>query len=99
MFQLSIHNIVQFASLIIYIILISLVLYSKRAKLKRLFIIFLVAAAGMSRTPMNMTTNAADKTIVSTLFFIAITIGYKQRPLKNLSYYLLYHSNNLRIEK
>jgi diguanylate cyclase (GGDEF)-like protein/putative nucleotidyltransferase with HDIG domain len=48
MFQLTIHNIVQFASLIIYIILISLILYSKRANLKRLFILFLIAATGMS---------------------------------------------------
>ena len=54
MFQLTIHNFVQFASLIIYIILISLVLYSKRAKLKRLFILFLVAAAGMSLTSLLM---------------------------------------------
>ena len=48
MFQLTIHNIIQFASLIVYIILISLILYSKQAKLKRLFILFLVAAAGTS---------------------------------------------------
>jgi diguanylate cyclase (GGDEF)-like protein/putative nucleotidyltransferase with HDIG domain len=54
MFQLTIHNIVQFASLMIYIILISLILYSKRAKLKRLFILFLVAAAGMSLTSLLM---------------------------------------------
>lgn len=54
MFQLTIHNIIQFASLIVYIILISLVLYSKQAKLKRLFILFLVAAAGMSLTSLLM---------------------------------------------
>ena len=54
MFQLTIHNFVQFASLIIYIILISLVLYSKRAQLKRLFVLFLVAAAGMSLTSLLM---------------------------------------------
>ncbi len=54
MFQLTIHNIIQFASLIIYVILISLILYSKQAKLKRLFVLFLVAGAGMSITSLLM---------------------------------------------
>jgi len=54
MFQLTIHNFIQFASLIIYIILVSLVLYSRRATLKRLFILFLIAAAGMSLTSLFM---------------------------------------------
>ena len=48
MFQLTSHTIVQFASLIIYTILISFILYSKQVRLKRLFSIFLMAAAGTS---------------------------------------------------
>ena len=48
MFQLTSHTIIQFASLIIYTILISFVFYSKQVRLKRLFSIFLIAAAGTS---------------------------------------------------
>jgi diguanylate cyclase (GGDEF)-like protein/putative nucleotidyltransferase with HDIG domain len=54
MFQLTIHSIVQFASLIIYIILIALILYSKQVRMKKLFAVFLMAAAGMSLTSMLM---------------------------------------------
>jgi len=46
MFQLTSHTIVQFASLIIYAILISFTLYSKQVRLKRLFLVFLMAVAG-----------------------------------------------------
>jgi diguanylate cyclase (GGDEF)-like protein/putative nucleotidyltransferase with HDIG domain len=48
MFQLTSHSIVQFSSLIIYITLISFALYSKQVRLKRLFSLFLMAAAGTS---------------------------------------------------
>jgi diguanylate cyclase (GGDEF)-like protein/putative nucleotidyltransferase with HDIG domain len=48
MFQLNIHSIFQFGSLVIYAILISLVLCSQKVVLKRLFTIFLVAGAGIS---------------------------------------------------
>jgi diguanylate cyclase (GGDEF)-like protein/putative nucleotidyltransferase with HDIG domain len=48
MFELNVHSILQFASLVVYAVLISLVLSSKKVVLKRRFIIFLVAAAGVS---------------------------------------------------
>jgi len=54
MFQLTSHSIVQFVSLIVYAILISSILYSKRVRLKKLFSLFLVAAAGMSLVSLLM---------------------------------------------
>jgi diguanylate cyclase (GGDEF)-like protein/putative nucleotidyltransferase with HDIG domain len=48
MFQLNFQSVFQFASLIVYAILLSLVLCSKKVVLKRLFAIFLIAAAGIS---------------------------------------------------
>ena len=54
MFQLTSHNIVQFASLIIYTILILSILYSKQVRLKRLFSVFLIASVGMSLTSLLM---------------------------------------------
>ncbi len=48
MFQLNIQSIFQFVSLVVYAILLSLVLCSKKVVLKRLFAIFLIAAAGIS---------------------------------------------------
>jgi len=48
MFQLTTHNIVQFASFIIYTALIAFILYSRQVRLKRLFSFFLMAAAGTS---------------------------------------------------
>ncbi len=52
MFQLTSSSIVQFASLIIYIILISLTLYSRQVRLKKQFLIFLIAAAGAGLVSM-----------------------------------------------
>jgi len=46
MFQLSAHNIIQFSSFIIYIILMVFVLNSRQMKLRKLFLVFLMAAAG-----------------------------------------------------
>jgi diguanylate cyclase (GGDEF)-like protein/putative nucleotidyltransferase with HDIG domain len=54
MFQLTSHTIIQFTSLIIYTILLSLVLYAKQIRLKKLFSIFLVAAAGTSLVSLLM---------------------------------------------
>jgi len=48
MFQLTTHNIVQFASFIIYTALIAFILCSRQVRLKRLFSLFLMAAAGTS---------------------------------------------------
>lgn len=48
MFQLTNQSIIQFASLIIFTILISFTLYSRQVRLKRQFFIFLIAAAGTS---------------------------------------------------
>ena len=48
MFQLNTQSIFQFGSLIVYAILISLVLCSKKVVLKKLFTIFLIAASGIS---------------------------------------------------
>jgi diguanylate cyclase (GGDEF)-like protein len=48
MFQLNVQSIVQFGSLIVYAVLISLVLCSKTVVLKRLFTLFLIAAVGIS---------------------------------------------------
>jgi diguanylate cyclase (GGDEF)-like protein/putative nucleotidyltransferase with HDIG domain len=48
MFQLTSHNIVQFSSFIIYAVLIAFILYSRQVRLKKLFSIFLMAAAGTS---------------------------------------------------
>jgi diguanylate cyclase (GGDEF)-like protein/putative nucleotidyltransferase with HDIG domain len=48
MFQLNVESIFQLGSLIVYAILISLVLCSKKVVLKQLFGIFVVAAAGIS---------------------------------------------------
>ena len=52
MFQLTIQSIVQFAGLIIYTTLICLVMYSKQVRLKRLFLLFLIAAVCMSLASM-----------------------------------------------
>jgi diguanylate cyclase (GGDEF)-like protein/putative nucleotidyltransferase with HDIG domain len=46
MFQLTSHNIVQFTCFLVYAGLIAFVLYSKQARLKRLFSFYLIAAAG-----------------------------------------------------
>jgi diguanylate cyclase (GGDEF)-like protein/putative nucleotidyltransferase with HDIG domain len=48
MFDLNIHSIFQFGTLIVYVVLISLVLLSGKVALKKLFTLFLVAAAGVS---------------------------------------------------
>jgi diguanylate cyclase (GGDEF)-like protein len=48
MFQLNVQSIFQFGSLIIYAILISLVLCSKKVALKNLFTVLLIAASGIS---------------------------------------------------
>ena len=48
MFQLNAQSIFQFGSLVIYAVLISLVLCSKKVALKNLFITLLIAAAGIS---------------------------------------------------
>jgi diguanylate cyclase (GGDEF)-like protein/putative nucleotidyltransferase with HDIG domain len=47
MIQFSVHNIIHFTSLLVYIVLISLVLYSQQTRIKRLLVLFLVAGAGV----------------------------------------------------
>ncbi|MFH1238964.1 MAG: histidine kinase N-terminal 7TM domain-containing protein, partial [bacterium] len=48
MFQLNAQSIFQFGSLIVYAVLISLVLCSKKVALKKLFTVLLIAASGIS---------------------------------------------------
>ena len=55
MFELSNYNVVLFASLVIYVILVSFVLYSRQVRLKRLFTVFLVAGIGISTSGLLMT--------------------------------------------
>lgn len=54
MFELNNHSIVLFASLVIYVILVSLVLYSRQVRLKKMFTVFLVAGVGTSVTGVLM---------------------------------------------
>ncbi len=46
MLQLTSHNILQFSSFIIYVILMVFILSSRQMKLRKLFLVFLTAAAG-----------------------------------------------------
>ena len=55
MFQLSGDNIVQFISLIVYAILISIVLYSRQVRLKKV----LSRQPGLKKRPQNQTSNYA----------------------------------------
>ena len=48
MFELTNYSIVLFASLVIYVILVSFVLYSGKVRLKRLFTVFLIPGIGLS---------------------------------------------------
>jgi diguanylate cyclase (GGDEF)-like protein/putative nucleotidyltransferase with HDIG domain len=48
MLQLSSHNIIQFSCFIIYATIIVFVLYSRQMKLRKLFLSYLMAAAGMT---------------------------------------------------
>ena len=54
MFELTSCNIVLFASLVIYVILVSFVLYSRQVRLKKLFTAFLVAGIGISAAGLFM---------------------------------------------
>jgi diguanylate cyclase (GGDEF)-like protein/putative nucleotidyltransferase with HDIG domain len=54
MFQLTGQSIIQFTSLIVFVILLSLVFYSKQVRLKRLFATFLIAGMGISITGLLM---------------------------------------------
>jgi hypothetical protein len=54
MIELNPHSIVLFASLVIYIILVSFVMYSRQVRLKRLFAIFLAAGVGISVSSLLM---------------------------------------------
>jgi diguanylate cyclase (GGDEF)-like protein/putative nucleotidyltransferase with HDIG domain len=47
MFHFSVYYIIQFASLLIYIVLVSLVLYCQQSRTKRLMVLFLAAGAGV----------------------------------------------------
>jgi len=54
MFELTNYSIVLFASLVIYVILFSFVLYSRQVRLKRLFTVFLAAGVGISAASLLM---------------------------------------------
>ena len=54
MFQLTGQSIVQFASLILYAILIAVLINSKQARFKKQFLVFLTAAMGISATSLLM---------------------------------------------
>ena len=70
MFQLSSQSIVLFASLVIYVILASFILYSGKVRLKRLFTVFLIAGVGISATGLLMNLIAGVVTLLAVpLFF------------------------------
>ena len=54
MLQLSSHNIIQFSCLIIFAVLVAFILYSRQMKLRKLFLFYLVAAAGTSLSSLLM---------------------------------------------
>ena len=54
MFQLNGDNIVQFICLIIYAIVISIVLYSRQVRLKKLFTVFIATTIGVSLSSLLM---------------------------------------------
>lgn len=54
MLELSSHNIIQFSCFIIYAVLIAFILYSRQMKLRKLFLLFLMAAAGTSLSSLLM---------------------------------------------